>query len=346
MQDRRTNGRIEQAAWTMFVLAFFMQWLYSHAYGGFIEILEYSSLIRSAIFIVNNELSFLEPFGALALFASFGFWGLWLSGRRKASTIIGLLLSTFFSFYLLYSWLGRIGFLVYLSTFILGALFFRQSRPLQFLLIGGALGMGILNGAYYISIFLGLNTAGGLSQFLARELSFPFASFFAQLDAGEHLFRSFKDIVAVPLFLLPSSLWSTWIDEVSQVNTALILGAPKGEGGVTGGIPVDLLTLGLMQAHMFGVPFVGGIFGIFLRIIQNLIDRIPNAGVSTVFGVYAAFKIAVLGVFYSQPALVVKENFAFLIAGLIIALFLNTSGFRLSRKRSRMTPTESIFNQK
>jgi hypothetical protein len=41
------------------------------------------------------------------------------------------------------------------------------------------------------------------------------------------------------------------------------MGAPKSEQGVTGGIPVDLLTLGLMQASIFDIVVVGVIFGVF-----------------------------------------------------------------------------------
>ena len=99
------------------------------------------------------------------------------------------------------------------------------------------------------------------------------------------------------------------------------MGAPKGEQGVTGGIPVDLLTLGLMQAHVFGIPIVGAMFGVLLRVVQRLIDRIPDPGVGAVFGAYAALKLAVLGVFYAQPALVVSGNFAFMLSALVVAFF-------------------------
>lgn len=316
------NGRMEKAMWVLLIIACVMQWLYTQAYGGFIGMLEYSSAIRSSIFTVENSLSFLQPFGSLALFSSFGFWGLWLSRRRGIGIVVGFIFSFIFSLYILYSWLGRIAFLVYLATFVLGSLLYRSRRPQRLLVGGGALMLAILVGAYYVSIWLHLKPADSLLEFLARELSFPFGSFFAQLGVGDNLFRAFRDFLFAPFFLLPSSWWSTWIEEVSQVNTALIMGAPKGEQGVTGGIPVDLLTLGLMQAQVLGIAIVGAMFGALLRFVQYLIDRMPNLGVRAVFGAYAALKLAVLGIFYAQPALFVSGNFDFLVAALVIVVFL------------------------
>ncbi len=150
------------------------------------------------------------------------------------------------------------------------------------------------------------------------------------------MFRAFKDFVVAPVFLLPSSWWSTWVEDVSQVNTALIMGAPKGEQGVTGGIPVDLLTLGLMQAHILGIAVVGAMFGVLLRFVQSLLDRIPNPGVRAVFGAYAALKLAVLGIFYAQPALFVSGNFDFLTTALLITFFLYLPRLRWSPYRPEL----------
>ena len=319
---RDTNDRLAKAMWLLLIVAVVMQWLYTRAYGGFLGLLEYSASIRSAIFTIANPLSFLQPFAGLALFSSFGFFGLWLSRRRGVAIALGLALSFLFSLYILYAWRGRVAFLVYLATFTLGMLLFKRPRPLRLLTGGGLLMLAILVGAYYVSVWLNLKAADSLPEFLARELAFPFGSFFAQLATGDNLFRGFVDFLFTPFFLLPSSWWSTWIEEISQVNTALILGAAKGEQGVTGGIPVDLLTLGLMQAHVFGIPVVGAMFGFLLRVVQRLIDRIPDSGVSAVFGAYAALKLAVLGVFYAQPALVVSGNFDFLVSALLIAFAL------------------------
>lgn len=326
------NDRLVHAAWFLLLIALLMQWLYSRAYGGFIGLLQYSEAIRSGIFEVQNTLSFLQPFGGLALFASFLFFGLWLGGCRRLGVKIGFALALVFSLYLLFSWLGRIGFLVYLATFVLGVVLARQMRPLPLLVGGGLTMLVILFGAYQVSVWLGLKAADNLALFLARELAFPFGSFFAQLDSSEHLLRAFRDFLFAPVYLLPSSWWTHWVEDVGQINTAMIMGAPKGEQGVDGAIPVDLLTLGLMQATAAGIAVLGILFGTILRVVQRLLEMIQDPGIRAVFEAYVAIKLAMLAIFYAQPPLVVSGNFAFLLAVTIIALFASAPRIRAFRK--------------
>lgn len=325
--SRNSNSehcRLIAAMWILLAISFVMQWLYAQAYGGLIGLLDYSSTIRSGIFHIDNQLSFLKPFGGLALFASFGFFGLLLSRVRRFLVVLGLLLSVLFSIYVLYSWLGRIGFLTYLATFVLGFLLFKRPRPFVLLFRGGVVMLTILVGAYCLSAALNLKAADNLIVFLAKELSFPFGSFFAQLASGEHLFRCLKDILVAPVYFLPSSIWSDWIENVGQVNTAVIMGAPKGEQGVTGAIPVDLLTLGLMQFSVVGIPIVGVLFGALLRFIQQLLDRLSNPGLRAVLEAYIVIKIAVLGVFYAHPPLLISGSFALIVSVLIMVFCLKT----------------------
>jgi hypothetical protein len=325
-------SQLLKAMWFLLIISFITQWYYVQAYGGFFDILTYSRAIRSGIFPIKNQFSFLKPFGGLALFASYGFFGLLLAQYRHKTVWVGLILSILFSLYILYSWMGRIGFLTYLITFVLGAFLYRKPRPLTLLLFGSIAMFIMLLGAYSVSIWFNLKPADNLAFFLARELSFPFGSFFGQLDFGGNMFRWFKDILIAPVYLLPSSLWSNWVDNVGQVNTALIMGAPKGVRGVTGAVPVDLLTLGFMQASVFGVAVVGFLFGGFLRFIHYLLDKVVNPGLRAVFEAHVAIKIAVLGVFYAQPSLFVSGNFALFITVLVIMLFLKTPRIIKSRK--------------
>jgi hypothetical protein len=330
LSDKNYESRLIQAMWFIFIISIVSQWLYTRVYGGFLGILDFSRLIRSAIFLVENKFSFLRPFGGLALFASYGFFGLCLVNKRNIFVWLGLFLSIPFSLYILYSWMGRIGFLTYIMTFILGILLFCKRKPIFLLLNGFIILFLILSGAYVTSLWFNLKPADNLVLFIARELSFPFVSFFAQLDYGENLYQLFKDLFLAPIYLLPSSLWTKWVENVSQVNTALIMGAPKGEQGIKGGIPVDLLTLGLMQVSIFGIFIVGVIYGVFLKILQRLIDSIQNLGIRSVFEAYIAIKIAVLGVFYAQPALVISGNITLLFTAVIMFIFIRIPIIHLS----------------
>lgn len=334
------NNRLILASWMLLIIAVVMQWLYTRAYGGFIELLDYSASIRSAIFIIENPLSFLRPFGGLAHFSSFLFFGLLLGGCRRWGVKLGFILAFGFSLYVLFSWLGRIGFFVYLATFVLGMLLARRLRPMCLLLGGGFTMIFLLIGAYHVSVWFDFKTAEDLTIFLARELSFPFASFFAQLDSGEHLMRAFRDFMVAPIYLLPSSWWTSWVENVSQVNTTLIMGARKGEAGVTGGIPVDLITLGLMQASIAGIAVVGVLYGAVLHVIQRLLDSVQNPGVRAIFEAYVAIKLAMLAVFYAQPELVVSGNFGLLVSVVLMALILKAPRIRRRAARCQVIPKE------
>lgn len=319
------------AFWLMLFLAVLMQWLYARAYGGLLSMLDFSIAIRSALFgeVFENKWSFLRPFGGLAIIAAYGFFGLLLSEQRKIGTIFGFILSIIFSLYILYSWLGRVEFVVFLTTFFLGAALVRRQNPIKMMSTGLIVFMLILFLVHSVSVWMNFKAADNLTVFLTRELSFPFGSFFAQLNFNEHLFRGFLDIAVAPLYFLPSSWYGHWIESVSQVNTAIIMGAPKGEAGVTGGIPVDLLTLGLMQAHIFGVPIIGILFGILLRVLQYLLDRIPLIGIRGVFEAYVALKISILGIFYSQPNLFISGNFPLILGAMIISSLLVSRRLKL-----------------
>jgi hypothetical protein len=346
LSDKNYESCLVQAMWFIFIISIVSQWLYTRAYGSFLGLLDYSRLIRSAIFLVDNRFSFLRPFGGLALFASYGFFGLLLLNKRSIFIWLGLFLSIPFSLYILYSWIGRIGFLTYIMTFILGMIFFSKRKPIFLLLTGFIILFLILSGTYVVSMWFNLKPADNLVVFIARELSFPYVSFFGQLDYGENLLRLFKDLFLAPIYLLPSSLWTKWVENVGQVNTALIMGAPKGEQGVTGAIPVDLLTLGLMQASIFGIFIIGVIFGVFLKILQHLIDSIQNLGIRSVFEAHIAIKIAVLGVFYAEPALVVSGNITLLFTVAMIFIFIRIPIIRLSGRHDVLLNIDNINQQK
>lgn len=332
--SRNSMGYLPAGLWFLVIAASVTLWLYSQALGGLIAALDYSAAIRSASFGDTNPFAFLRPFGGLAFFASFGFFGMWLEGNRKISVKFGFLVSLIVSLYVHYSNLGRVGFLIYLLTFVLAICIFKRVKPRNLLLVS-AIGMIVLlGGVYWVSALMELKTADGILSYLANELSFPFASFFGQLEAGRNLSRGFIDIFISPVYLLPSSWWVGMVDEVSRVNTELILGAAKGERGVTGGIPVDLMTLGLMQAQIFGVFGVGALFGALLGVLQRFIDQLSNAGIRAILEAYIVLKICIISISYAQPALFISGNVDLFVSCVIMLTCLNMGR---GRKKARNT---------
>lgn len=322
--------RLNLCAWVLLIISIVCQAIYTSAYGGFIAMLEYSMAIRSASIDIENSYSFLQPFGGLALFSSYIFYGLRIDKHKKVSATFGFLLSVAFSLYIMFSLLGRMGFLMYIITLAYGKIIAAKKRPMQVAIFSTILLSIIPVLAYYLSLAFDIKGADSLLEFMARELSFPFVSFFAQLDFRANLSRLFIDFIVSPLYLLPSSWWRGWLPDLGQVNTAIVLGAEKGVAGVTGAVPVDIITLGLTQLHLIGIFFVGGAFGAMLRYLQNVTERIPNDGVRSVLTSYVTIKIAAFALFYSHPSQFVQGNFSLLLTFLAIYFFTRRVSFRFS----------------
>ena len=337
------EGQLVAVSWCLLIAAVIGQWLYARAYGGMMGVFQYSILIRSAAFeqVPSNPLSFLHPIGGLSLFASFGFYGQVLSGTSKPRHVLGLVLSVLFSLSILFSWMGRIAIVMYPMTLVLGTVLFGRWRPTTVILAVLTSMVIMVGSTYLLSKALQLKFSDGVFPFLARELSFPPVSFFAQMESGEHVFRGFKDLIASPVFLLPSSIWTDFTESVSHVNTEVILGARKGEHGVTGGIPVDLITLGFMQAWVPGIVVVGFLFGGGLRIIQGFLDRLALPGFRSVLEAYIALKVAVLGLYYSQPDLLVSSNFTLIVAFTITYLVVGRGSDRQIRTGGGLQATSA-----
>jgi|LSQX01.3.fsa_nt_gb hypothetical protein len=321
----RIIKKTKLVAWAMLVLGAVSYALYARAYGGFSGLLSHSIAIRSGISRVYNPFSFLQRFGSLTWFASYLFFGI-LTDKSEIDKPIkgcrgGFMISVLFSIYVLYSYAGRVGALVYFGTFLLAYVlqnarsFSRLARKLVFVAIVFLVGLIAIDSVLGRSS----NTIGVL-QLFAKELSFPFASYVVQLGQAEY--RLFKDIVVAPLFLLPKRIWSLKlnIDVATSFNTFLLTGARKGEAGVTGSIPVDMLTFSYMQASIFGVVVVGFLFGGILYWLERLSRCIFPRTVQKVLYSNFVLNVAMLSVLYGDPQHIIIRNFA-MIAGLTVLSF-------------------------
>lgn len=347
-QEKNIDGRLEIAAWILTASAIISQWFYTRAYGGYLEILPYGYLIRSGIFEVSNKFSFLMPFGGLAIIASLIFYGLLLDRKnfRLKFAFIGSLL---FSIYILASWYSRVGYLVYLFSFLLSAFSRRKLPAHKVIVLSGIIFASIIPLTFIYSIIFNVKSTESLLPFIAKEISFPFAGFLSQISNGEHLFRLFKDFIVAPLYFLPSSYWIEYVDDVGLLHTKTVLGAEKGAYDVLGSVPIDLITLGLMQASWLGVIVTGMLWGGLLRILQILINKISNKNVRDTILAYAAIKIAIQGMFYSQPNLIIIANFGFIFSGIFIAITLQTPKIHIRNHQKHTLPRatlRSTTNQK
>lgn len=322
--------KAKQVAWIMFFLGVFFYWLYSRAYGGFIGLLGNSFAIRSGIARVSNPLSFFQRFGGFSFFSSYLFFGLlldrYVSRSRKKECLIGFVMSFLFSIYVLYSWAGRVMLLTYMTTFVLSYLLYKYTSKVKLVrklvVVAICLPIALMG----IGNWLG-RTHGEYSivELFARELSFPYASYIVQLKKGEY--RFFKDIAIAPLYLLPQRIWSQKlnIESASSFNTFVFSGARKGVAGVTGEVPVDLLTFAYMQASVIGVVVVGFLWGSILLKLERICLKIEADGIRMVMYALFVLDICVLTVLYGDPQHVIVRNFHMIVGFLFLTLVRHAS---------------------
>lgn len=312
-------------AWLMLIVGVFSYMLYSRVYGGFIGLIYYSRLIRSGITVVQNSFSFLQRFGSFAFFSSYIFLGLIIDKtvvlKKRMGIFLGFILSFLFSIFVLYTWVGRISFVVYLATLILGVSLYKNASI--FRLSRNLLKLFFLSLASIVLFDKVLNRSRvGISiiELFTKELSFPVASFISHLEINS--FRWFKDVFISPIYILPSRIWNTalGLDTASMENTFVFWGAVKGQSGVTGSIPVDFLTFSYMQASIFGVIVVGILWGLLLLWIQNKINRIHSKGIRMILLGNVILNVTVLSVLYGDPLHIITRNFGLIVGMIILSL--------------------------
>jgi hypothetical protein len=324
-----------KVAWLMLILSVILYALYSCAYGGFTGLILNSRLIRSGITVVENSFSFLQRFGSFAFFSSYLFLGLiidkTLDFSKRKSLFFGFVLSFGFSIFVLYTWVGRISFIVYFSTLVMGIILFRNTSIIR--LSRKLVNLALLSFASIILFDRLLNRSRvGISsiELFTKELSFPVASFITQLEINS--LRWFKDLFVFPLYILPSRIWNVMlgIESASMENTYAFWGAVKGQSGVTASIPVDMLTFSYMQASVLGVLLTGIIWGFLIVILQNMVNKIPIRGIRMVLLGNVILNVVVLSVLYGDPLHIITRNFG-LISGVLVLALVN----KIKVKRSR-----------
>lgn len=316
------------------ILSVLCYYLYSMAFGGFVNLLAYTAAIRSGIIRSYNPFSFLQKFGGFTLLSTLLLCGLIIEKSYKKSDVAWFVFSLIFSTYYLYSLGGRASFVAFFASIGLGYVFYKYENKITLKLImkSSAIACGIILGLYFLTRIFSRETSDlSIISFFAQELSFPMASFKLVTDQP-HVFW-FKHVILSPLYFLPSSIWDLKLgfDTASSFNTILFMGAPKGENGVTGSIPLDVLSFSWLEGGIIGGVFVGLIFGSLLAILQKVINDIPNRGIKSLILSYASIKFAVMTVNYGDTVHIIQGDFAF-IAGFCMLAFLLKKNIKKIRK--------------
>lgn len=315
----KKSATYSTAFWAMLITASVSQILYTIDYGGLIGAFEYSDLIRSGLteYFVRSRLSFLAPFGEFALLACYGFWGIILSGYARLNVKVGFVASFVASLYVLYLAQGRFNAIVFVAILTMATVLIKSKKPSNALIYAILAVPVSAYAAYEISNYFNIKSSSNFGDFYVKEVSFIFTGFFAQLSNPDGLYRFFYDAVTYPAYLLPSSMTMGWLNDPSDLNTTLIHGAPKGQYGITSGMPVDIVTMGLMQMHFAGIVPYAMLYGALMASLHKICMSIAPIGLRAVLYAYICIKIGGLGLFYAQPATVVVGNFALIVTLLV-----------------------------
>ncbi|WP_102264476.1 hypothetical protein [Mesobacillus jeotgali] len=314
-------------AWIMLFVSVISYGLFTRAYGGFIDYLAFSSARRSGVFVVANPFSFLQRFGSFSFFSSFVFFAYLIDKnnktQKKLSIFVGFILSLCFSLYVLYSWEGRVGFVFYIATFFLGYILYSYKSTLAFVRKLSIFSIFSVFLLIFIDAFLGRSGGSlGIVALFTKELSFPFSSFYSIFHSSQY--RWFFDVLTAPLLILPMRIWAGMlnIDTASSFNTFLLLGARKGEAGVYGETPVDLLSFVYLQGNVLGVIIIGLMGGIGLYIIHRLVNKVPINSFRSIISANVILYVAIMTVLYGDPHHILVRNFDLIVGFTILAFLL------------------------
>ncbi|MGC8979220.1 hypothetical protein [Caldisericum sp.] len=314
-------SRMAKISWVMLFIAIASYFIYVKGYGGYGSLLKYAPFIRSGHFElipVSNPWTFLERFGSFAFFSSFVFFGLALSNvsarRFKALNIAGFIVSFSLSILVLYARLGRLSLVAYLVIFPIGYWLFRYKisfRTIILLIAISSLTIFVLVPLANSLLKRG-SSSTGIGTFYASQMSFTYISFFAQMDAGQY--RYMKDVLLSTIDILPDRIFKNLLhlDSASDVNTARIKGAVKGQDGVSGEVPIDILTFSFMEGGILGLLILGIIWGAILMFVEIFINKILSP-VREMLYVFSIINISVLTIPYGDPRHFFVENLYFVV---------------------------------
>lgn len=313
------ENHVEWANWLFLFLGIGCSYLYYKAYGGYTGYLQYSGKIRSGVFLVHNPYSFLIVFRNFSVLSAFLSFARVFSGRPiKIRDVVLLSVSLVYSIMTLYSNQGRVAFAFFFLVLMLYLMFRRQNkyRNKGFLFPLMCISVIALGGIYVAGAIFGRNDAGSILEEIIGEVSFPFHNFSnAALCVENGNYRFFKDLIIWPVFVLPTSIWSSrlGIQTSSTLMTIMTFGASKGEKGVYGELPVDFLSQVYMQLGMLGVLVSAAGWCFWGCRMLGWIDKnIENEDTKIMLKCYVLVEYFLRSILYCDPYHIVQRMFPFI----------------------------------
>ncbi len=330
----RLSTAFTLAALGLFLVGIVADILYMWAYGGYIEYMKYSSDVRSGINNFVNPWSFMMPLRDCIPFASL----LFLSqiNRKNKHIFVPLFLVAFIHACMVYySNRGRLPFALYfmvLAMFLFFRLFRFTTVTRRLLVGGGGISVAFLVLLVVLGNVLSRSNTTNIVTMLCEETAFFFANPKVLFD-NVFSYRFFFDYLTYPLYLLPSSLWRRIVpDTASDMLTIFIDGSKKGENGVYGEAPVDMITLAYYQLNIAGVIVVALAWGMLFAFIYKRLGRLTHKPSALMLGMYLLLELALRSIFYCDSYGIVQRMLPFI--GFTLLYVCIRRILRVAKKRS------------
>lgn len=287
-------------------------YLFTSAYGGYFAFFEYAGALRSGIEIISNPFSIFSRLYKFSNFAFFLLFGItaWcqLKLNNKIIMYILLIISFTLSIMNLSIGLGRVAFGFFFLNIIFAAIFYNNKTSyinFKFIIKISLTIFVIIMLIMIAGVFFSRNSIDNLLLKFCWEFTFVFNNFNNIINSNYEIYlRYFADLLIWPVYILPSSWYSAAFGNfsASDVTTLLATGYYKGDGGVTGEIPVDLVSICFMQFHYFGIVISACFWAylgcLMLRWIDNYIS--PKM-VSVPLKSYVLVEYFLMGIIYADP---------------------------------------------
>lgn len=318
----------------LFLIAIIAIYLFTKARGGLLGNIVYSKAFGVEGFDEHNKWSFLKPFLNLAPIVTCFLLGFCLSKNSFYSKLLFFISLVPASYVLLFA-SGRLTLILYLVAPLLIVSINKNAKHIKivFFIIVGL--FFLIYGVSLISDLLDWKSRGAFSVFLISELSFPFYAFFANLHADTDGIRFYQDILMYPFYAFPERFTGITFN-VNTINTAIIKGYTYTSSFKETSKPIDLITFGWLQGGVFGIAIFGYIYGVFLKVINNLLMNITTKPIRISLFALVIIRMMYGSFYYMSPMGFFNKNIAILGVLILTSLFYkwlnkkNASYYKLS----------------
>ncbi len=176
---------------------------------------------------------------------------------------------------------GRIAVLVFGLTFFIGFVFRKTKHPFVYILIISILSLSLLGTLndlfYYLSYGIARESSRGGLISIINEFAFPYLNLLNIVEINEiYGFRFGIDFISWAINIVPSSILSVF--GLSKVGSSYhtITEYYRLTVGTSGGIPTDILSLGMRQFGLIGLVAISLFLAKICKWLDGVITRIHS----------------------------------------------------------------------